>query len=128
MQFLDRQNHGYRDQPSFRSEPSDALGSRIGQIGGFLRFLSGSADTLKMSPIGGTFMSVKSSAPSSGLAALATGSQRLSQYAEQIANPDSPSVTSSLLDLNQSLLLAETGANLIGTSNKMLGTLLDALA
>jgi hypothetical protein len=81
-----------------------------------------------MSPINGTFMSVKSSAPSSGLAAIATGSQRLSQDAEQIANPDSPNVTSSLLDLNQSLLLAEAGANVIGTSNKMLGRLLDVLA
>jgi delta-aminolevulinic acid dehydratase/porphobilinogen synthase len=39
-----------------------------------------------------------------------------------------PDVANSLVDLNQSLLLAEAGANVISTSNKMLGTLLDVLA
>jgi hypothetical protein len=88
-----------------------------------------SADNLQMSPVSSAFMSVNvSSAQGSGLAAIATGSQRLTQDAQQIANPDNPNVTNSLLDLNQSLLLAKAGANVISTSNKMLGTLLDVLA
>jgi hypothetical protein len=69
-----------------------------------------------------------SSAQSSGLAAIAAGSQRLNQDAQQIANPDSQNVTSSLVDLNQSLQLTQAGASVISASNKMLGTLLDVLA
>ncbi|GEM_PF-7054568 len=69
-----------------------------------------------------------SSAQSSGAAAIAAGSQRLSQDAQLIANPVNQDITSSLLDLNQSLQLAEAGANVISTSNKLLGTLLDVLA
>jgi hypothetical protein len=68
------------------------------------------------------------SAQSSGLASIAVGSQRLSQDAQQIANPDSPNVTSALLDLTQSLLATEAGAGVIRTSNSMLGSLLDVLA
>jgi hypothetical protein len=63
-----------------------------------------------------------------GLAAIARGSQRLTRDAQQIANPDSPNVTSSLVDLTQSLLLTESGANVLRTENKMLGTLLDMFA
>jgi len=69
-----------------------------------------------------------SSAQGSGLAATATGSRRSTQDAQQIANPDNPNVTNSPMDLNQSLLLAEAGANVTSTSNKVLGTLLDVLA
>lgn len=68
------------------------------------------------------------SAQNSGLAAIATGNQGLSQDAQQIANPDSQNVTTSLVDLNQSLALAQAGANVISTENRMLGTLLDVLA
>jgi len=82
-----------------------------------------------MSSISNALNSVNvSGAQGSGLAAIATGSRRLTQDAQQIANPDNPNVTNSLLDLNQSLLLAEAGANVISTSNKTLGTLLDVLA
>ncbi|HEY2465355.1 MAG TPA: hypothetical protein VGI32_14950 [Steroidobacteraceae bacterium] len=72
--------------------------------------------------------SISSIVSSSGLAAIATGNQRLSQDAQQIANPNSPNVTGSLVDLNQSLVLAEAGANVISAENQMLGTLLDVLA
>ena len=82
-----------------------------------------------MSPISSIFPSVSPpNAQNRGLAAIATGNQKLSEDAQQIANPDSPNVTGSLLDLNQALVLAEAGANVISTENKMLGTLLDAFA
>lgn len=68
------------------------------------------------------------SAQDSGLAAIAGGNQRLSQDAQQIANPDSQNVTASLVDLHQFLVLAEAGANVISAENQMLGTLLDVLA
>jgi hypothetical protein len=74
------------------------------------------------SPAGST------SAQSSGLATIAEGSLRLSQDAQQIANPDSPNLTSVLLDLSQSLLTTEAGADVISTSNRMLGSLLDVFA
>jgi hypothetical protein len=67
-------------------------------------------------------------AQASGLAAIARGAQKLSQDAQQIANPDSPTVTSALLDLSQSRVLTEAGANVLRTENKMLGTLLDMFA
>jgi hypothetical protein len=82
-----------------------------------------------MSPISNIFPSVNPpTAQNSGLAAIATGNQKLSEDAQQIANPDSPNVTGSLVDLNQALVLTEAGANVISTENKMLGTLLDAFA
>jgi hypothetical protein len=82
-----------------------------------------------MSPISSNLNSVNvSSAAGSGLAAIASGSRQLTQDAQQIANPDNPNVTNSLVDLNQSLLLAEAGANVFSASNQMLGTLLDVLA
>lgn len=82
-----------------------------------------------MSPISNIFQSAGlSNAQNSGLAAIAAGNQQLSADVQQIANPDSANVTGSLLDLNQSLVLAEAGANVIGTENKILGTLLDAFA
>jgi hypothetical protein len=82
-----------------------------------------------MSPISNISSSVNlSNAQGSGLAAIATGAQKLSQDAQQIANPASPNLTGSLVDLNQGLVLAEAGANVISTENKMLGTLLDLFA
>lgn len=68
------------------------------------------------------------SAQSSGLAALATSNQRLNQDAQQIANPDNQNVTNPLLDLSQTKLLAQAGADILRTSNQMLGTLLDMFA
>jgi len=82
-----------------------------------------------MSSISNLFPSADlSNAQDSGLAAIAAGSRKLSQDTERIANPSSPNVTASLVDLNQSRVLTEAGANVISTENKMLGTLLDALA
>jgi hypothetical protein len=82
-----------------------------------------------MSPISDLFPSVNlSNAQESGLAAIAAGSRKLSQDAQQIANPDSSNITASLVDLNQSRVLTEAGANVISTENKLLGTLLDAFA
>lgn len=69
-----------------------------------------------------------SNAQGSGLAAIATGSQKLSQDAQQIADPNNQNVTGALVDLNQALVMTEAGANVISTENKMLGTLLDAFA
>ncbi len=68
------------------------------------------------------------SAQSSGLAALSTSNQRLNQDAQQIANPDNQNVTNPLLDLSQTKLLAQAGADILRTSNQMLGTLLDMFA
>ena len=63
-----------------------------------------------MSPISSIFPPVNpSNAQDSGLAAIATGNQKLSQDAQQIANPDSPNVTGALVDLNQSRVLTEAG-------------------
>ena len=82
-----------------------------------------------MSPVSNVAVSVNlPNAQDSGVTAVATGNQKLSEDAQQIANPDSPDVTGSLVDLNQALVLTEAGANVIRTENKMLGTLLDAFA
>jgi hypothetical protein len=67
-------------------------------------------------------------AQSSGLNALATANQKLNDDAQQIANPNSTDVTAPLVDLNQALVLAEAGADVIRTESKMLGSLLDAFA
>jgi hypothetical protein len=67
-------------------------------------------------------------AQNSGLSAIATGNHNLSQDAQQIANPDNENVTASLVDLKQSLALAQAGANVISTESEMLGTLLDVRA
>jgi hypothetical protein len=82
-----------------------------------------------MSPINNVSASINlPDAQDSGLAAIARGSQMLSNEAQQIANPDSPNVTSSLVDLNQSRVLTESGANVLRAENKMLGTLFDMFA
>lgn len=58
----------------------------------------------------------------------AVSSQQLSQDAQQIANPANENLTNPLLDSSQSLLLTQAGADVIRTSNEMLGTLLDVHA
>jgi len=68
------------------------------------------------------------SAADSGRAALAAGSQQLIQDAVQIASPANENLTNPLLYLNQSLLLTQAGAEVVSTSNEMLGTLLDVYA
>lgn len=68
------------------------------------------------------------SAQNSGLAAIAAGNQKLDEDAQQIANPGSPNVTGALVDLNQTRVLTEAGADLISTENSMLGSLFDAFA
>jgi hypothetical protein len=68
------------------------------------------------------------SAQSSGLSAIASSSRRLDQDAQQIADPNGHNVTDSVLDLSQALLSAQAGADVISTSNNMLGTLLDIFA
>lgn len=82
-----------------------------------------------MSPISNLFPAASQfNAQDGGLAAIAAGNLKLSGDAQQIANPDSQSVTAPLVDLNQALLLTEAGAQVIGTESQMLGTLLDAFA
>jgi hypothetical protein len=67
-------------------------------------------------------------AVNSGLAAIAAGNRQLNRDAQQIANPDNQNLANPLLDAGQSLLLAEAGAAVIATSNRMLGSLLDVFA
>lgn len=87
------------------------------------------ADTLKMSSIGSVSSSASLvSAQDSGLAAIASGSQQLANDAQKIANPDSQDVTAPLVDLNQALMLAQAGANVIRAETKMMGALFDAFA
>jgi hypothetical protein len=82
-----------------------------------------------MSPISNINSSVHlPTAQNSGLDAIAGGVKKLNADAQQIANPNSTDVTGPLVDLNQALVLAEAGANVISTENKMLGSLLDAKA
>ena len=84
---------------------------------------------LKMNSISSISASAAlSSAANSGVAAIATGSDRLDQEAQQIADPNSPSLTTALIDSAQSLQIAQAGADVISTSNDMLGTLLDTFA
>jgi hypothetical protein len=82
-----------------------------------------------MSPISSTSASAAlASAATSGFAAISNGSRQLDQDAQQIANPNSSDVTSALVDTTQSLQLAQAGADVISTSNDMLGTLLNVFA
>jgi len=68
------------------------------------------------------------SATNSGLATISNGSQMLNQDAQQIANPGNQNVTAPLINLSQSNLAAEAGADVIRTANQMLGSLLDVFA
>lgn len=87
------------------------------------------ADRALMSTIGSINSSVNlPSAQTSGLNAIAAGTQKLNADAQQIANPNGTDDTAPLVDLNQALVLAQAGANVISTENKLLGSLIDALA
>ena len=68
------------------------------------------------------------SATNSGLATISNGSQMLNQDAQQIANPGNQNLTAPLVNLSQSNLVAEAGADVIRTANQMLGSLLDVFA
>ena len=68
------------------------------------------------------------SATNSGLATISNGSRRLNQDAQQIANPGNQNLTAPLVNLSQSNLVAEAGADVIRTANQMLGSLLDIFA
>jgi hypothetical protein len=68
------------------------------------------------------------SATNSGLATISNGSRMLNQDAQQIANPGSQNLTAPLVNLSQSNLVAEAGADVIRTANQMLGSLLDVFA
>lgn len=82
-----------------------------------------------MSPISSALASASlPSVQTSGLAALTTSSQQLSQDAQQIANPAAENPTTPLLNSNQSLLLTEAGAEVVRTSNQMIGALLNVFA
>jgi hypothetical protein len=67
-------------------------------------------------------------ASAAGQTAVARSSQRLSADAQSLASPSGASSDAALLDSSQTLLLAEAGAAVIKTADKMLGTLLDAFA
>jgi hypothetical protein len=82
-----------------------------------------------MNTLGGSLPAVNLySAFNSGVSTVAAGAQNLERDAQQIANPDGPDSTDSLLNLNQSSQLSQAGADVIRTSNQMLGTLLNAFA
>jgi len=68
------------------------------------------------------------SAITGGQAAIATSTQELSQDAQAVANPDTENATVPLMSATQSNLLNAAGAEVIQTSNEMLGTLLDVFA
>jgi hypothetical protein len=90
---------------------------------------AGIADRVAMSTISSALPSViPSSASSSGLAALSTGQQELAQDGMQIANPDNANNTAALLNLQQSNALTGAAADVIETSNQMMGTLLNVFA
>jgi hypothetical protein len=82
-----------------------------------------------MSPISSTSASAAlASAASNGVSAISTGSRQLDQDAQQIADPNSSEITGALLNTTQSLQLAQAGADVISTSNELLGTLLNVFA
>jgi hypothetical protein len=81
-----------------------------------------------MSSISSLASSAFVSAQSSGVNALTVANQRLSADAQQIADPNSADITAPLVDLSQALVLAEAGANVISTENKMMGALFNAFA
>jgi hypothetical protein len=82
-----------------------------------------------MSTIGSALPPVSfPSSLSSGLATITTGSQQLNQDAQQIANPDTENQTNPLLDLQQSSQLTQAGAQVIRTSNDLIGTVLNIFA
>lgn len=80
-----------------------------------------------MNSINGLGPASASSALSTGLATVSDATQRLTQDAQQIANPDQ-TATGPLLDLGQATLQAQVGVDVIRTANQMLGSLFNAFA
>jgi hypothetical protein len=68
------------------------------------------------------------SALTSAQSGLANSGQRLAEDAQQIANPDSSSVTAALVDSTQTLLQAQAAAAILKTADQLTGTLLDTFA
>jgi hypothetical protein len=87
---------------------------------------SAGADRTAMNTISSALPSLP--ATSSGLAAISTAQQELSQDASQIANPDNPPSTQALTNLQQSSALNGAAADVIDTANQMMGTLLNVFA
>jgi hypothetical protein len=86
----------------------------------------GRADSQGMNTISSALPSFP--ATGSALAAMSTAQQELSQDASQIANPDNPPSTQALTNLQQSSALNGAAADVIDTSNQMMGTLLNVFA
>jgi hypothetical protein len=108
----------------YRSQPP-----RVTNLSNQAQVRSCAADTRTMSTIIAISPSpLLPSAVGSGLAAIAAGSQQLSQDAAQIANPDNGDLITPLVDLSQANLLTQAGAAVIRTSNQTLGSLLDTFA
>jgi hypothetical protein len=85
------------------------------------------ADTQQMTSTSGITGSLSPpTAQSSGLNAIAAGARKLDADAQQVANTNGADDTAPLVDLNQALLLAQAGADVISTEDKMLGSLFDA--
>lgn len=87
---------------------------------------SGCADSKGMNTISSALPSLP--ATGSAIAAMSTAQQELSQDASQIANPDNAPSTQALTNLQQSSALNAAAADVIDTSNKMLGALLNVFA
>ena len=68
------------------------------------------------------------SALPSAQAGLATADQALAQAAQQIANPNGGDLVASLIDANQSLILAKAAAGVIKTVDQSIGSLLNTYA
>jgi tetrahydromethanopterin S-methyltransferase subunit E len=82
-----------------------------------------------MTGIGSSYSSNSTlTAITSGQAAIAAATQGLSADAQALANPDAQNPTAPLMSATQSNLLNSAGAEVIQTSNEMLGTLLDVFA
>jgi len=75
-----------------------------------------------------SFPAVLPSAAGSGLATIEAGAQQLAQDAQQIATSTDGVPVAPLADLKQASLVAEAGAAVIRTSDKMLGSLFDMFA
>jgi hypothetical protein len=78
--------------------------------------------------VSGYSLSSVQGAITGGQAALSTSAAQLNQDAQALANPDAQNPTTPLMNATQSNLLNAAGAEVIETSNEMLGTLLDVFA
>jgi hypothetical protein len=68
------------------------------------------------------------SALQSGASLINGANTQLNQDAAAIADPSAPDLTAPLLDLDQSLFMAEAGAAVVDASDRMLGSILDVFA